>query len=145
MHRLAILAEPPFRVWARDEAALGVPASNPVDTIVKKEEAQLLRRTTLVQGSCGKAATLLELRLEHVAVEDATVYQGGRDFLILFETIPADKVPASTGEELVSSWNGGFPVLLSVDGAVDAVTTQKPIGGAEEGAQAQKHVRGHDR
>lgn len=38
-HSLAIFIQVPFGVRARDESAFGIPASNPVDAVVEKEEA----------------------------------------------------------------------------------------------------------
>lgn len=57
-HGVAIFIEPPLGVWTRDEVALGIPASDPVDAVVKEEEAQLLRAATFVQRGVEPAAAL---------------------------------------------------------------------------------------
>jgi len=58
-HSVAIFVKPPLGVRARDEATLGVPASNPVDAVVEEEEAQLFRTRALVQWGVEPAAALL--------------------------------------------------------------------------------------
>lgn len=77
-HRFAILIDPPLGVGTRDEATLCVPASDPVDTVIEEEKAEFLGLGALVQRSRKPAAALFELRLEHVAVEDAAIDQRGR-------------------------------------------------------------------
>ena len=143
-HRLAILIEPPFGVGARDEAALGVPASDPVQAIVEKEEAELLGATALVQRGLEPAATLFEFRLEHVAMKDAAVDQGGGNLFVVLGSIAADEMPSTTREEVVGARDGRLPVLFAVDGAVNAVPVLEPVLGAAQGAHAEEEVGGHD-
>lgn len=145
MYCLAILIQVPFGVRARDETALGIPSGDPMDAVVEKEEAQLLGLGALVQRSRKPAAALFKFGLEHVAVEDATVDESGRDLFVVVRFIATNEVPAATRQELVSSRDGVFPVLFSVDFAVDAITALKPIDGAADGTQAEKEVGGHGR
>lgn len=145
MHSLAVLIEPPLGVRARNETALGIPASDPVDAIVEKEETQLLRLGTLVQRGREPAATLFEFGLEHVSMEDAAVDQSGGSFFVIFASIAVDEMPATTREELVSTRDGSLPVLLAVDIAVDALTSLEPVDWAADGAQAEEKVGGHGR
>lgn len=145
MHGLAILAKPPFGVGPRNETTLGVPASNPVDTIVEEEEAELLRYAALVQRRREPSATLFEFGFEHVSVENAAVDQSGGSLLIIFASIPVDEMPATTREELVGSRDGSLPVLFVIDVAVDALTTLEPVDWAKYGAQAEEKIGGHGR
>lgn len=57
-HGVAIFVDPPLGVRARDEVALGIPAGDPVDAVVEKEEAQLLRAATFVQRGVEPAAAV---------------------------------------------------------------------------------------
>lgn len=59
MHGGAIFIKPPLRVRTQDKAALGIPASDPVDSIVEKEKAQLFWALPLVQWGVKPAAALL--------------------------------------------------------------------------------------
>lgn len=144
MHGLAILVDPPLGVRARDKAALGIPAGDPVQAVVEKEEAQGLGATALVQRCCEPAGALVELRLEHVAVENATVDQGGGDLLVVCGAVATNQMPAATRDEVVRARDGGLPVLFAVDGSVDAVTVLEPVLGTAEGANAEEEVGGHD-
>lgn len=143
-HGFSILIEVPLRVGTGDEPSLGIPASDPVNAVVKKEETESLRWTTLVQRSRKPAAAIFELGFEHVSVEDAAVNQRSGDLFILVGIIAPDKVPAPTGEELVGSWNRAIPVLFAIDVAIDAFALLEPVGRAAQGAQADEEVGGHD-
>jgi hypothetical protein len=143
-HGFSILIEVPLRVGTGDEPSLGVPASDPVNAVVEKEETESLGWTTLVQRSRKPAAAIFELSFEHVSVEDAAVNQRSGDLFILVGAITPDKMPAPTGKELVGSWNGAIPVLFAVHIAVDAFALLEPEGRAAQGAQAKEEVGGHD-
>lgn len=144
-HRFTILIEPPLGIRARNEATLSIPSSNPVDTVVEQEETKFLRLSALVQWSREPAASLFEFRLEHISVEDATVDECGGYFFFKVGIVTLDKVPSTTGEEFVSSWDRSLPVLFSVGVVVDAITMSEPVCGATEGAQAEERVWGHGR
>lgn len=142
-HSLAILIQVPLGVRARDETTLGIPAGDPVEAVVEKEETQLLGPGALVQRSREPAAALFEFRLEHVSVEDAAVDKSSRELFVLIGIVAADEMPAAAWEELVRSRDGTFPVLLSVDLAVDAITALEPVDRAADGAQTEEEVGGH--
>lgn len=72
-HGVSIFVEPPLGVRAKNEAALGIPAGDPMDAVVEEEKAQLFRAAALVQRGIEPAAALLQFRFKHVTVEDATV------------------------------------------------------------------------
>jgi hypothetical protein len=116
-----------------------------VKTVIEQEKAEFLGFGTLVQRSRKPAAALFEFRLEHVAMENATVDQGSRGLFFKVASIALDKMPAATGEELIGSWDGSFPMLFSVGVVIGAITVLEPICGATEGAQAEEEVWGHDR
>lgn len=97
----------------------------------------------LVQRSRKQAATLFEFRLEHVSVKDAAVHESGRDLFILLGIVTADEMPSAAWEELVRSRDRAFPVLLSVDVALVAITALEPVDRAEGGAQTNEEVGGH--
>jgi len=143
-HSLTVLVQPPLRIRARNKSALGIPASDPVDAIIKKKEAQPLRATALVQGSSEETRALVELRLEHVAMQNAAVDQGSGDFFVLVVPVTADKVPALAGQEPVCSWDRSVPVLFAVAVGLDAITALEPVDGAADGAQAEEEVGSHD-
>lgn len=144
-HRFAILIDPPLRIGARDEATLCVPASDPVDTVVEEEKAELLGLGAFVQRSRKPAASLFELRLEHVAVEDAAIDQRGWGFFFEVASITLDEMPAPTGQKFVGSRDGSLPMLFSVGIVAIAITVSEPVCGATEGTQADKEVWSHDR
>lgn len=73
VHGVSIFIEPPLGVRARNEVALSIPASDPVNAIVEEEKAQLFRTPTLVQWGIEPATAFLQFGLEHITVEDATV------------------------------------------------------------------------
>lgn len=143
-HGFSILIKVPLGVGTGNEPSLGIPASDPVDAIVEKEEPELLGWTTLVQRSREPAAAIFELGFEHVSVEDAAVNQGSRNLFILVGSITSDKMPAPTGEELVGSRNGAFPVLFAIHVAIDAFALLEPVRWAAQGAQTEEEVGGHD-
>lgn len=142
MHGVSIFIEPPLGVRARNEASLGVPASDPVNAVVEEEKAQLFRTPPPMQWGIEPAAAFLQFGFKHVTVEDAAIDQRSREFFIVFAPIPMDEVPSATREELVCSRDGGFPVLF-FEIAV-AIALLEPVGRAEDGARTEEEVGGHD-
>ena len=120
---------------------MGIPASNPVNTVVEEEEAELFRARSLVQRRIKPAAAVLQFGFEHVAVEDTTVDQSSWLLFIVFISIPVDEVPSATREEPVGSGDGRLPMLF-LEGAV-AIALLEPVDGAEDGARAEKEVGSH--
>lgn len=144
VHGLPILVDPPLGVGTRDEATLGIPTGDPVQAVIEKEEAQGFGTTALVQRGREPAGALVELGLEHVAVENATVDQGGGDLLVVLGPVAADQMPATTREEVVSARDGSLPMLFAIDGTVDPITVLEPVLGTAEGANAEEEVGSHD-
>ena len=138
----SILIEPPLGVRAKNEVSPSVPASDPMNAVVKEEKAKLFRTAALVQRDLEPAAALLQFGFKHVTVEDATVDECSRDFFIVFAPVPMDEVPSATFEELVGSRDGGIPVLF-FEIAV-TVALLEPVGRAEDGARTEEEVGCHD-
>lgn len=90
------------------------------------------------------AGAVLDLGLEHVAVQNAAVDQGSGGLFVVVGSVAADKVPALFWEELVCSWDGVLPVLFAVDFFVDALAVLEPVDWATEEAQADEEIGGHD-
>lgn len=90
------------------------------------------------------AASVLQFILEHVSVEDAAVNKWDRNFFVVLIAILVDKVPPTTGNVFVDAWDRRFPVFCFMDGTLDALSTLKPVRGAEDSSEAEEKVGRHD-
>lgn len=127
-----------------DEFSLRIPPGNPGVSVIKTEEEKSFGLSTFMNGHRMPAASVLQFILEHVSVEDAAVNKWDRNFFVVLIAILVDKVPPTTGNVFVDAWDRRFPVFCFMDGTLDALSTLKPVRGAEDSSEAEEKVGRHD-
>ena len=134
----------PFLIGSWNEFSLGIPSGNPGVSIIKTEEEISFRLSTFMDGHRMPAASVLQFILEHITVEDAAVNEWDRNFFVVLIAIFVNKVPSTTWDVFVDAWDRRFPVFFLMDRPLDALSTLKPVRGAEDSSEAEEKVGRHD-
>lgn len=144
-HGVGLCIKGPLHVRPRQETPLGIPSSDPSVSVIETEEQAFDRRSALFKGNIVPATALFHLIFEDVAVQDAAVDQWHGHFFVVLVAVAVDEMPAAARDVFVDTRHWRLPVLLAMDGTVDALAALEPVDGAEDGPKTEKEVWRHDR